>query len=397
MNRVACFRAIAPLIVFLATAETSPAEDFRYSAMRVERNASSGEAMDLLKQRAVERAVEDLMGAMTGENADEVLERRLLLAAKAKVDQLVTVTVRKGPHENEIQGWWVEGDVVVSRSKLEALKTQIATNAEQLQLKVLVAISETVEYTNWPWGPIPAEKKETGSMIARQLEAQLLDFGYEVVDADQIDFLRTKAADFSKLEGDDLKQTMAIMKNQGCDLLIVGHATVTGPRVNVTAVPGRTLYFWQATPNVSVVAQDTGRKISVPIPGNACGESGGTYDGPVEARKALAKVGDCIADKIVDDLRKRLPKSGEPREVVIQIIGINASQAGLLNKQLQTIPTLSAVKPRFSHGTIELRVKTPDETFSLATAICGLDFDGKFTLTAEETGPNSISIRVSNQ
>ena len=396
-TRHICTYPVALAAALLGAAATGRAQDnFRYELLSVSGQPTAADAVALLKQRAVEKAVEELLGGRTGEARDEALERRLVSRARDKVDLLVTLKIHQGPQQNEISGWSVIADAEVSRARLEELRAGLDQKLDQPQPRVLVLISERIESTHWPWGPAPFREHEIGSLIAQQIEAQLLDHNFKVISAEQFEFLRDKRVDFANLSGADLRQIRSLAADQGCEILILGRADVTGPRVNTTAFPGRKAYFWITTPKISVLWQDSAEKLAVPIAERDCRESGGFFEGPAEARGALEKAGGCIGRQVVQALLKRVPAAGATRDIRLLIVGADAKQAGRILEQLRGLSGLTIFEPRLERHGIEVPAQATLGTFELALKISALEFGGAFSLVAEQSGPNTLELKVHN-
>ncbi len=365
-------------------------ESFSYE-LRVEGKTSAEEALNAAKREAIALAVDELL--KPGARAEEVLRKRTLIIAQCFPDQLVRLEVRKGPFEHEIHGWGVHALATVSKVILEQRMAAQRKALEQPQPRLLVLICERVEYT-WPWGPPPFRENEIGSMIARQVEAALLSAGYEIVDSSQFEVLRKKKLDFSQLAHDEEKTLLGLARDQGAELLVLGRADVTGPRLS-RASPQKPLYMWETKPKISVCWADTARKVSVPIAEREFEQGGSLFDGPAGARQALDRAGERIGELIVLDLLLRGVGGASSREGTINVLDANPHEAEQIEECVRGIDGVKSVTARKTRQGIELRTMTAQGTFELARELekkCSRP--GQFMLKAEETGPTSIDCRV---
>ena len=361
--------------------------------LRVEARSGREDALSALKREAIARALSQISFPTSDTpHRQDCLKKRLAILAQNDPAALVEMTnIETGEHE--VRGWWASGHAKVSvtalRDRLEAIRKAL----DRPQPRVLVLVCERVEYT-WPWGPPPFRDNEIGSMIARQAEAALLSAGYEVVDSSQLDVLRKKKLDFSQLAHDDEKTLLGLARDQGAELLVLGRADVTGPRLS-RASPQKPLYMWETKPKISVCWADTARKASVPIAERDFEHGGSLFDGPAGARQALDRAGERIGELIVVDLLRRDIGGGAAREVTVTVLDANAHEAELIEQCVRGLEGVNNVSSRKTRQGLELRVMTARSTFDLVRELerkCSTP--GQFMLKAEETGPTSLDLRV---
>lgn len=361
--------------------------------LRVEGRSGREDALTALKREAIARALTQIsFPPSDSAHRQDCLKKRLAILAQNDPAAFVElVNVETGEHE--IRGWWASAHARVSATALRDRLETIRKRLDQPQPRVLVLICERVEYT-WPWGPPPFREGEIGSMIARQVEAALLGVGYEVLDSTQLEFLRKKRLDFSQLAHDDEKTLLGLARDQGAELLVLGRADVTGPRLS-RATPKKPLYMWETKPKVSVCWADTARKVSVPIAERDFEQGGSLFDGPAGARQALDRAGERIGELIVVDLLRRDVGGGTAREITLNVLDANPHEAELIEQCVHGIVGVNNVTLRKTRQGIELRMITTRPAFDLARDIeKSCSKPGQFMLKAEETGATSIDLRV---
>lgn len=373
--------------LLLIASDGIASSDYQYE-LTVHGQHSEEAVSAYLRQDAVSRAVRDFLGPP--DFGDEHLRRRMQILAAEFAERLASVDYRDGPSKHRVQLWWARGRVTVSRQRLLELRDEIRAQLERPQPRVMVLVRETVEYTNWPWGPRPARDPEEGSKVSRRVEEQLLAAGFEVVAREQTEILRQKSIDFARLDGEELKTILSIAHDQGAELLILGHAAVTGPR-RIDGGGGRPLYLWHTMPELSVVDASTARKVSVPVPERAFERGGNEFEGPAAARQALDNVGRRVGELVIIALLRRGIGDG-PREIKVTIRNADHVAGRAIEGRLRQLDGVGNVVRRSARGFVEFRIMTELSATELADLLSELRF-GAFHLRIDEVGAGKISAR----
>ena len=364
MRRTLLGSLVVTLASFSALANRALADsDFEFRDIRVDREASADSALQKVRHAALTRAIEAFLGTRSGKVEDEQLERKMLNLAKARGEQLVELTVTEGPYRHESLGWVAKADAKVSRTGLEKLRAELTTGgkpgaSDAPPLRVMVLISERVEYVNHGGGPIPIRDDEIGSIIGDRISQYLGNRGYEVVDAQQFEFLKQKRLDYSNLRKDDLEQVLAIAKDQGAEVLVLGRADVTGPRLEM--IGGQQWYEWACMPKIHAVWQDNAVQIAVP-----CEREKGASNiaGPDGARIAMAKVSQKYAEQIGDALIRRTADNMS-RALEIRIHGLAAKDSRAVDSLMRELG--KPAPSRTEGGAYTLRLKTEMDVTAVA-------------------------------
>lgn len=366
--------------------------DFVYD-LRVTDQRSPEEAEQALRQAAIDRAVADLCGPSDGSKEAEARRERLRVRARAASESIVRIPAGANVTEHAIQGWGASGRVQVSRAELAKYEQEIGGALNRPRKRFLTAISETVEYTNVSTVN-PFREEERGSMLDRQFRSQLRDADCEVVSSKRLDQLRARTKDFSNLNGDDQRLLLDIATEAGAEVIIQGHAAVTGP-LEKKLGNGTQIYLWHTMPQIEITWLDNGRVIDVPIP-EGVKEGGSRFKGPAGAREALDRVGKVMGKEIIKAVTKNDVDGIPTRDVEIHLLNSTLAQATALKEKVAVMPGVSAPTMRKTQRSAEIRVMTAEPSETLAARIEKLDFDGAFKVEVEETGPNTIRLRLRN-
>jgi hypothetical protein len=366
-------------------------DPFVYPSLAEDRAPSEQAAVQSIREAAVTLAVQDFLGPLTGRIVDEQFEGRFLLAAKARTESLVELSFTRRPMRHELTGaWMASATATVDRAQLASIARELKTGGSDCgvappPLRFMVLISERIEYVNVP-GPIPVRDDEIGSLINQAVKSRLAELGYEPVNTAQHEFLKQGRLDFSDLRKEDHEQIMAIAQEQGADVLILGRADVSGPRVR--ELSGRPWYFWQTIPEIEILWQDTGVTIKA---SDERTEGGSDIKGPPGARTALLNAGKLIADRLAKDLARR-PADGGPRPLDVRINDIATQDVTTIRALISRFG--NATEPRISGGVMTFRLATDRNAIDVAAELEQLALPTGSTLILDALTPRTVTMRV---
>lgn len=368
------------------------AEEIRLRPLETRGQACAEDAVARLLDAAAILGVESYLGPRSGSDADEIIERRLVLLARAGAERLVTLNYVREPYKDPIFHWRAEAEAVVSRSGLEEMHRCVKLMMDGPQPRIILAIQERIEYTNPAWGPAPFREDEIGSLLEQQIRNQLLDLGFEVLNKEQFEFIKDRNIDLADPGSMDRKRAIAMAADQGADILIVGRADVTGPRE--TMIGSQKHYYWETIPKVDVFWVNNARSIAAPLAPRATQQGATNIDGPAGARQALDNVGKHLGGAIATVLLKRVSAADSTRSITIRVRGIAASDVLALRNFLAECDGLRAQAPRFIQGVLEIRAMTGLDTFALASKIEPFKPPSGGRLGIEETGLDVIEFKM---
>lgn len=381
------------IVALLSAASARAGDEIRIEGLRTDRQPDAAAVTEELISQACEEAVDHVLGPVSDDRAAQAQRLRLLERVKSNRRALFTLEFSSGPARNELLGWHGKAAATVSRSAIEKLREDVAGANARPMPTFAVLISERVEYTNWPWGPVPFREDEVGSMIAQQIKNHLLTMNCRVIDIEQHEFLKQKRLDYAKLDGEDAATILSIAKDQGADILIRGRADVTGPRV-VDLTEKNKLYMWSVQPKIDAFWTDSAEIVAVPILDAAEKDGGNRFEGPTAARDALDKAGAALARQLIDQILKSSVTAPGPREVTVRIVNTSSTDARDIVKAIRTMTELSPGEPKLEHRITHMLIRTELPTFDLLAKLEDIRLPSGAKLEAKENGSRSIELRV---
>lgn len=410
--------SIILLLLSWLVANANGADDFVFK-LAVSEQDSAAKALDLLKEKAINKAIENLLPFPTDEAA-KVRERTLKQRAVAQRDILLKLELIDGPRDVPLHGWRVEANVTVFRGPLEALRADVegrpAAQADRdavrgdrapdpasggtvdgrRELKVIVLATQKIEWQNLGPNNPPLVKIDDAPHVAQPVKKKLIEFGFKSLNAGQIEKLRKKDVGFAGMAGEDKQKLFEIANREGCDIVITIDASISGPRHGGS--PDIPVYVWETIPVVTAFLVDTGEEISVPFDLRAeCKEGASRVAGPQGAREAAINSATCFAEQLVRDIDQRVRQiNGKPRAIKVTITGADARQTSAMSEQIKSVKGVnSVVIVATDRAGAELEVVTAMAALDLQLAILDLKFE-KFRLDGLTTGLSTVELQLRN-
>jgi hypothetical protein len=226
------------------------------------------------------------------------------------------------------------------------------------------------------------------SKVARAIEMALISAGFEVVNGNQLEEIKRRKVDFSKLEGEDAKIIQRIAADQWCEVIVHGHAKADGPREKLIDLGGgerRRYYMWAANFSGAATCTDNARTIKA-----------FKLTGP-ERGSEIKHVGAELAmDALADEVGERFMQGFNPCdcrgtiELTIKDVK-DLGQANQIRKWLEAIGGVDVLQPRISGGLFTARLKTEIAPMDIAEKLMKIAIDTENGYRLELTEGSGMS------
>lgn len=347
--------AIAMAIVVLAAStghaqRRRDAEDVNIVTITGKGDSRDSAVQDALRN-AVERGAGQFIHSQSETNnyqivLDKVLSKSAGFVKKYDVNKTI------GPDANGIVTVEITAHVSVKEVATEWGEIQILLQ-QKGKPRIMVVLGETLD-----------GNKQDDSIVASEIEKQLLSNDFPLVDKSQFNEIQQRDIKSASFE-DDLDRVIALGKLFGAELIITGSATADF--ASAEDLYGVKAYMYGAAARFKVVRTDNAATL---VSDNVTARKGARAKTSGGA-EALREVGKQAAQKIQDGIVAKWGREvAESQSINLEVSGISFAQRNTLTKAMKAFKSVKGVQERtFSSSIANYTVDIKGSANDFATAL----------------------------
>lgn len=363
-------------------AQTEVVERYRYQGTSIA--TVETEAIQHVAQEVAERTLP--AGATPREQRARTIA---LQRVKEQAARLVKYRVLEGPIERLGGRVFVTIRAEVDTGAIRRLyDAALSGTNSKPNFRILLLVSEQKRFING------VRERSDDSKIAATIADELRKAGWTVINATELEVIRKRQVDFSRLDGETAKLVQTLAAERGADIVVHGHAKAEGPLVKTVAhTGGRVYHIWKADCTLHAVWADTAEEwFSVPAATEKRGEEVGGTAGAEEALIACGRVA-------ARGFMNRIATIPMPDVVYVEVRRASFRQRRVLRRWLRQISGVESVADLGGRSRAGLRfeIRTKLRPADLADALldaADADRDADFGLDVEQLYARSIIAKV---
>lgn len=358
----------------------------------VERYRYQGTSLATVVTEAVRHVAQQIAERTLPAGATPREQRARTIALQQVKDQaarLVKYQVLQGPKEVLGGRVFVTIRAEVDTGAIRRLYDAALSGANSKpNFRILLLVSEQKRFING------VRERSDDSKIAATIADELRKAGWTVINATELEVIRKRQVDFSRLDGETAKLVQTLAAERGADIVVHGHAKAEGPLVKTVAhTGGRVYHIWKADCTLHAVWADTAEEwFSVPAATEKRGEEVGGTAGAEEALIACGRVA-------ARGFMSRIATIPMPDVVYLEVRRARFRQRRVLRRWLRQISGVESVADLGgrSKAGLKFEVHTTMRPADLADALldaADADKDADFGLDIDQAYARSVIAKV---